>query len=62
MWILLIVFLATPEKAESKYLLEKYMSQHECEEMRLFVTKEMAISYPGDRDYKIVCEPQLSRT
>lgn len=56
MWLLLIVFLATPTKGESKYLLERYPTIEECETMKVYVAKEMALSYPGERDYRIVCE------
>lgn len=59
MWLLILIFLATPERAEQRYLLIKQDTQAECERLKEWVINDMKWKYPGESQYKVVCEIEM---
>lgn len=60
MWLLLIIMLSTSERPmEQGYLLNRFDTQAECEERRAYIEQHMAEAYPGEDDYKIVCQVKV---
>jgi len=60
MWFLLILFLnpsPIPGMLERSYVINVFDTEEECQVERNRVGFDMAESYPYDRDFVIVCEP-----
>lgn len=60
MWVLLIILFVTPDRPfPSQYTLSSFSNEEDCLVMKDYVAKNMAEAYPGDKDYKIVCEVKV---
>lgn len=59
MWVLLLIFLASPGHPEQQYELISQQTQDDCERLRRFVLEDMAKWYPGEHDYRVVCEIKI---
>lgn len=66
MWyyLLYVVLVVTPHTSTTvegeAYLLEKYDTADECDRERDRIGAEMAVSYPDEHDFMIVCRPSAS--
>lgn len=62
MWLLVLLFIATPPGFSTEQVMQTFATQAECQQERDRIGYEMAESYPEEHTFNIVCRFQAVRT
>lgn len=54
-WIVMIIFLGSLGTGARPTILQTYSTEEECTREQRRIAHGMAIAYPGDHTYRIVC-------